>query len=111
MLKEALLSIAEHEIYPAGIATDALAKLRSKMGARNLLHKSKLNAFLEWATLHGASIGARRTSFKKYEFASREAPHIIYDKLHQKSTIRFDEQNSATVLEVPCIYTRQTEEK
>jgi hypothetical protein len=52
------------------------------MASRNLLHKSRLAAFLEWAALHGASVEPGKGQFQKARFRfPGEAPHIIYDKL------------------------------
>lgn len=51
------------------------------MAVRNLLHKSKLEAFLEWAKEQGAAIETPKGIYQKARFRfPGEAPHIIYDK-------------------------------
>ena len=52
------------------------------MASRNLLHKSRLEAFLEWAVMHGASIEQGKGQFQKARIRfPGEPPHIIYDKI------------------------------
>ena len=51
------------------------------MATRNLLHKSRLDAFLEWAVINGASIEPGKGQFQKVRIRfPGEPPHIIYDK-------------------------------
>ena len=51
------------------------------MASRNLLHKSRLGAFLEWAVEHGASVEPGKGQFQKVRICFQgEPPHIIYDK-------------------------------
>lgn len=51
------------------------------MSKRNLLHKTKLKAFLDWAVAHGASIEEPKGQWQKARFRfPGEPPHIVYDK-------------------------------
>lgn len=49
---------------------------------KNLLHKTRLQAFLDWAVEQGASIETPKGQWQKARFRfPGEPPHIIYDKL------------------------------
>lgn len=49
---------------------------------RNLLRKTKLQAFLDWAVVHGAEIKIVDGEYQKarIKFPGERRPHIIYDK-------------------------------
>ena len=52
------------------------------MATRNLLHRSKLPDFLEWAKSMGAKIEPGRGYYQKARVRfSGEPPHIIWDRL------------------------------
>lgn len=64
------------------------------MAERCLLHKTKLDDFLEWAVKNGAHIEQPKGAYQRARFRfPGDAPHIIYDK-HSSEHYSLDDRTA-----------------